>query len=107
MRPVLFGMSETSQFLPAIATLLSGFARLYPARSFTLSETITMNKFTVALAWPIALITSSSVAAAETNAVNTLTLNGYTGALNVPSAYTVTHGNGIIQYSDAFISGDH
>lgn len=65
-----------------------------------------MNNNSVTLAWPVLLLTSCGAYAADSMGHSSLTLHGYTGALNVPSAYTAAPGMANLQYSDTFIAGD-
>lgn len=55
---------------------------------------------------PVFVVTTPTLWAAPPTAVNTPSLQGYTGALSVPSAYTAPQGSAVLQYSDSFFSGD-
>lgn len=65
-----------------------------------------MNKKQIALIPPFFILTSYSLLFAADIAPHSNSLQGYTGALNVPSAYTAQLGNAALQYSDAYFVGD-
>ena len=47
-----------------------------------------------------------AIGSAQQVGVNSSSLQGYTGALNVPSAYTLQTGEAVLQYANSFITSD-